>query len=221
MIRTVLHSQKGERSPNNEDAALVLSVQNIAVVADGVGGGPAGEEASRWALCSIERYLKSRDITENEILSAIKLANSSVREKAQSTHLQGMASTLVLAWVTANEVICFNVGDSRTYLLRQKKLVQLSNDHVAAVERQGRVKNFLTRAIGIADDPDTEITRSDWQKGDVLLLVSDGIYDKMPHEQLESICNQSQLSMYEKTSAMINLSLRNGGADDKTVIMVF
>jgi len=221
MIRTVLQSQKGERSPNNEDAALVLSAQNIVAVADGVGGGPAGEDASRWALCNIERYLSSRVITENEILSAIKIANSSVIEKAQNTPLQGMASTLVLAWIKTNEVICFNVGDSRMYLLRQQKLVQLSNDHVAAVARQGRIKNFVTRAIGIADDPDAEITRSDWQEGDVLLLMSDGIYDKLPHEQLESICNQSQLSMYEKTSAMINLSLRNGSADDKTVIMVF
>lgn len=221
MIRAVLQSQKGERSPNNEDAALVLMVESIVAVADGVGGGPAGEDASRWTLSSIECYLKSKDITENEILSAIKIANSNVREKAQNTPLQGMASTLVLVWITANEVICFNVGDSRTYLLRQKKLLQLSNDHVAVVEKQGRIKNFVTRAIGIADDPDAEITRSDWKEGDVLLLMSDGIYDKLSHEQMESICNQPQLSMYEKTSAMINLSLRNGSVDDKTVIMVF
>lgn len=221
MFKSVVHSQQGQRSPNNEDASLALTSAGIFAVADGVGGGPAGDQASKLALQTIDSYLSTGKVTQNKITSAIIAANSSVIELAKNTRLQGMASTLSLAWIEANKVLCFNVGDSRIYHWNQQGLKQLTNDHVTEIEKQGRLKTYVTKAIGIADNPGTEITLADWNEGDMLLLMSDGISDKLPKQDLEEICKHNNYSMVDKANTMIELATLNGSTDDKTIIIVF
>lgn len=221
MLKTVVHSQQGQRSPNNEDASLALTSAGIFAVADGVGGGPAGDQASKLTLQTIDNYLSAGEVSQNMITSAIIAANSRVIELANNTRLQGMASTLSLAWIEANQVVCFNVGDSRIYHWNQQQLSQLTNDHVTEIEKQGRLKTYVTKAIGIADNPGTEITLADWEKGDMLLLMSDGISDKLPEHDLEEICKHTQYSMFDKANMMIKHAALNGSTDDKTIIIVF
>lgn len=221
MFKTITQSRRGKRSACNQDACLALTYEGIFAVADGVGGGPAGDKASKLALNAIDKHLSSRAITTKGILAAINHANAEVLELANNTDLQGMATTLCLAWVEENRLNCFNIGDSRTYRWRQQRLIQLSNDHVATVEKEGRSKSYITKAIGIDEDPGTEITQTDWQKGDVLLIMSDGVSDKLLHHELEEIFNQPRYSMVDKAKNMIEHADLNGSTDDKTIVIAF
>lgn len=221
MLKTVSQSQQGQRSANNEDASLVLASIGVFAIADGVGGGPAGDQASKLTLQTIGDYLNSNKTTRHDILSAIMAANSNVFTLAKDTNLQGMASTLSLAWIEANTLTCFNIGDSRVYHWRQQQLTQLTTDHVTQIEKQGRLKTYVTKAIGISNNPGTEVTQTDWQKGDILLLMTDGISDKLSNEELENIVHNQKCSMVDKASMMVEHASLHGSTDDKTVIIVF
>lgn len=221
MLKAISQSKQGQRSNNNEDASLAFTSAGIFAVADGVGGNPAGDQASKLTMNAISKGLSSDQVTQDSIISAICAANSNVMEYAKASRLNGMATTLTLAWVTENKVTCFNLGDSRIYHFRDDKLIQLTNDHIIKKQKNGRLKNYVTRAIGLSVDPGIELTEFHWQKGDILLLMSDGISDKLSDQRLGEICNNNQLTMFDKANHMIEEASLNGSTDDKTIIIVF
>ncbi len=131
-------SDKGLMRSNNEDACFVLLPDKVYVVADGVGGGNAGEIASRTAVSEIANYIVSHPLAEkdnkyaivNYLQDCLDKANRKIYELSHTyEENSGMATTVVIVYAAAGKAYITNVGDSRAYLYRSGQLAQLTEDH--------------------------------------------------------------------------------------------
>src|SRR5690349_2485831 len=128
-LEAASRSETGRRS-NNEDA--VFSSPRIAAVADGVGGHAAGEVASQWAIEALNQLAKRRlnAPLEMEIAEAVAWGNQTIGFIAECRpELAGMSTTLTAIGLGDDDTfVIANIGDSRTYLLRDGALSQLTRD---------------------------------------------------------------------------------------------
>lgn len=233
-------SDKGKTRANNEDACYVFLKDKVYVVCDGVGGGNAGEIASRTAVNEIANYIVANDLDKaeskyaivNYFQGALDSANRVIFEKAkQFEENKGMATTAALLYVKDAHVYIANVGDSRVYLLRNKNITQLTEDHtyVNTLLKAGiiseeqalrdRRKNVITRALGADKTVDPDFFQLDIKKDDVFIICTDGLYDEVSEEKMVSIVGRSN-DMSESCQKLIDEANKNGGRDNITVICV-
>lgn len=216
---TVAFSQKGNKSEVNEDACLSFPHLGLFVVADGVGGGPSGDLASRMVVNTVYETFRDGAVSEDAVVQSMCKANERIHRAAQEQNLKGMASTVVAGWQFGSRLICFNVGDCRLYRLRNGEMVQLSRDHTRAIQKAPNVlKQVVTNAVGIKPNLQVDVSHHDCQKGDLLLLMTDGISDLLDEEAILRVV-LSSLSLAEKARALVAESEQRGGQDDKTVIL--
>lgn len=221
-MKSVVWSAQGKHSEQNEDACFARPDKGLFAVADGVGGGPAGELASRRTIEILSERLDQVDLHQPSILEAIAHANSAVKAFSVEAGHEGMACTLALAWVSNGSLSCFHIGDSRIYRLRDQQLEQLTQDHSTLILKSGdRLKSVITRAIGIKESVEAEVNTSNWLRSDVLLLMSDGISDKLSNDDILKVMTDTSLSMADKARRLTWESEMRGGADDKTVVLAF
>ena len=186
------------RSPDkptpNEDAAAVIPVANgslVLAVADGVGGTPAGREASNLAVSTLARVLAALPPDTAQlrpaILDALEEANRAVLDLGR-----GAATTLVVATVDSQGMRCYHVGDSELLLVGQRgRIKQRVVPHSPtgfAVEAglldedeaiQHEQRHVLFNVIG-SPDMRVEIgAASKVAPRDTLLLASDGLFDNL------------------------------------------
>lgn len=220
-MKTITISKQGTRSEFNEDASLVLPAQGVFLVSDGVGGGPSGHEASRQTVEAMYDKLSGTEVSESKIVESIQAANNSVFDSAQNSEHKGMACTLTLLWKDEKEIRCFNIGDSRIYRVREGRIARLTTDQVKRVKRNNKIKALVTNAIGIKQKVVADISQWDWQDGDLVMLMSDGISDVVSDEEMCQLVSSSGLSMLDKANALIDASIKNGSQDDKTLVFAF
>ena len=184
----------GRKREVNQDYVYVTDkpvghVPNLFVVADGMGGHKAGDFASKYAVQVLEEHVRNHSGMGPELIitDAVREANRKIVEKAkQDTGLEGMGTTLVVATIIEHTLYFANVGDSRLYLIRDE-IKQLSKDHslVEEMVRLGGIneeeakhhpdKNIITRAIGAKDDVEVDFFEYRLQKGDIILMCTDGL----------------------------------------------
>jgi len=226
----------GRCRQNNEDSLTLNEQQSFYVVADGVGGQPAGEVASRFVVERlsdiINRNPGSVELEAGEILdAAIREVNRSLlSESANNPAWKGMSTTIVTAWCRNNEVNIANVGDSRAYLVREQLIEQLSEDHTVLAEQQreglvgkdssSRMAHVLTRCLGLESDVEVSISSLPMQDGDRILLCSDGLTDSLSEEVIRSVV-LSSTNPGEACRMLVELANRNGGRDNITVVLIF
>ncbi len=224
---------------NNEDTGLIRAATDstgmeytLALVADGVGGAPAGEVASQITVDTIARLFDphARDNPEASLAWAIRQANRAVYERAEGDpFLHGMCTTITAAVVIGATAYFGQVGDSRAYLKRGKELRQITEDHSYVNElakkgiidrEQARVhpnRNIITRVIGTSPTVQADIYRIDLQKNDILLLCSDGLSDMAPDDAILAVLAASDFS--EAGDRLIKLAKDYGGNDNITVAL--
>lgn len=221
MLQTVTFSQKGTKSDLNEDAYLSLPTRGLFAVADGVGGGPSGEFASRAVVKTLYDSFRDQDVSQSAVVDSMQRANTLVYEAAQSSDRKGMASTVVVGWKSGNQFCCFNVGDSRIYRFREGLVEQLTRDQTKQIQKAPNVfKHVVTNAVGVRPALQIEVTRHDCVSGDLLLLMSDGVSDLLDNDAISRIILSKQNSLVDKARALVSESEQRGGQDDKTVVMV-
>ena len=219
-MQTVTFSQKGSKSDTNEDACLSLPSRGLLVVADGVGGGPSGDFASRAVVNTLYDIFRDREVSQEAVVDSIQRANDFIYQSAQSMDRKGMASTVVVGWRSGSRVSCFNVGDSRIYHVRDGKIKQLTRDHTRQVQKAPNViKQMVTNAVGIKPALQVEVSHHECSPGDLLLLMTDGISDLLDQDSIVGIVSSPQYSLAEKARALVAESERRGGQDDKSVIL--
>ena len=191
------------RSENQD--SIHINVDRIAFcVADGMGGGQGGAEASEIAKnCFIEALANESHYPAciKKVYEAMLTANSEIRRVAKSKGYSHMASTFVAFLVNAmtGEGVIGYVGDSRAYLYRDGALKQLTRDHTLATElaqrtaeiggnvaKLERFSHILTRALGTENDVFPEWRKADVKEGDWFLLCSDGLYNMMDSSSIAS-----------------------------------
>ena len=207
-------------------------LQNLFVVADGMGGHQAGDYASK---CTVEVMIKEIAKSEGEdiervLVKAIKAANREIiKEASGDEHLKGMGTTVVAATVKEQMLYFANVGDSRLYLINDK-IRQLSKDHslVEEMVRLGGIKaeearnhpdkNIITRAIGVKEDVEPDIYEYRLKKGDMILMCTDGLSNMVEDEDMFNIVKGSR-DVVEAVQMLIEKANSNGGRDNIGVIV--
>ena len=231
-------SDKGLRRSNNEDACFVLLPDKVYVVADGVGGGNAGEIASRTAVNVIANYVVEHPIADmtnkyaivNYLQSCLDEANSKIFRMANTYEENtGMATTAVIVYAASGKVYITNVGDSRVYLYRGGQLVQLTEDHTyvntlvkAGIlsKEQAEVderKNVITKALGAESTVEPDFFQIEMMTDDIFLICTDGLYDEVENPEIIQVLSKNQ-SMSDVCTELINRANKNGGRDNITII---
>ena len=202
-----------------DDFYDVKTIDNltIAVVCDGVGSAAEGAEAAKRTTEHLITNFKNRPISW-DIPKAIKLfiesINSILYEESMVNYERvELVTTLTIVVIEGNKLYGANVGDSRVYLYRDKKLNQLSNDH--AMEEAG-YENVLTQAIGINNIVSPYFFENIIQKDDKILLCSDGLYSIMSEDRLEKGINTGANALVKKASSLTQDNL----PDDTTAVIV-
>ncbi len=231
-------SDKGKKRFNNEDACFVMLHNRLYVVADGVGGSNAGEVASRMAVTETANYFIDHSIEEcgndDEINAyfedCVKHVNNTIYHKSQkNTENRGMATTLVFAYANKGSVYIANIGDSRAYLYRNKKLIQVTEDHTyvnelvqaGLISKTGaenhKEKHKITRAVGAEEEVKADMFKVDVQLGDKILICTDGLYGEVNEKSIGKILDKDK-TMSETCEELVNQANINGGHDNITVI---
>ncbi len=229
----------GSVRPSNEDTCKYSADHGVYVVCDGMGGAAAGEIASSMAAEEMLRQLGSRGeidsgavLLEEAIEEAIRSANEAIHSRAESDfHLNGMGTTLVGLVTEGRRVLVFNVGDSRCYRLRKRKLEQISRDHSLVEEqvRMGRMtpkealrsplRNVITRALGTQPSVEPDIFELKAEAGDIFLLCSDGLTGEVPDPQIEALL-AADLPLEKICATLVAAANLAGGHDNITCVLV-
>ena len=234
-------SDRGRKRPSNEDAFGFSVEHGVFLVCDGMGGAAAGEIASSLAVDEMLRLLDHRHSGENghkaEAMpqlaeEAIAAANEVIFSRSQRNYkLSGMGTTLVGLLVDESRVWVLNVGDSRCYRLRNRRLEQITLDHSLVEEqvRLGRMtrsealrsplRNVITRALGTQSRVTPDIFELEPEPGDLFLLCSDGLTRELTDSLIESLLG-ADLTLDASCARLVEAAKKAGGHDNITCILV-
>ena len=238
MLKTFSITDIGKKRKLNQDYVFssdtrIGNLSNVFIVADGMGGHNAGDYASRFTVDTmVEEIEKSFEQSPVKILeNAIKTANRKLREKAaEDPNLFGMGTTVVAATVLGRYLQVANVGDSRLYVINDK-ITQITRDHslVEEMVRMGGIdretarihldKNIITRAIGATETVDIDFFNVELNRGDIVLMCSDGLTNMLEDEEIRMIVS-GQRDIIEKAQKLVDHANSNGGKDNIAVILI-
>lgn len=252
-------SNAGTKKHANEDNYLMNGVMNAAskltsesawkplrrkafayaAVLDGMGGGEGGQLASLLAAGELKTTLEKIDnpvmeeVADRVVYQGFLNANGRIVEERKKRSILGTTATVIC--IQGQKAKVYHLGDSRAYLLREGKLMQLTKDQTlaqlkidAGIYNPGDVqiekdKNLLTEYVG-ADETMISIRplESNWlvlKPGDKILLCSDGLYHMCPDEQIKDIL-QVQAGCKELAERLVYKALEKGGTDNITCLVL-
>jgi len=257
-VHTAALTHPGMRGKNNEDRYAVSAFWNgsdftkpsiLAVVADGIGGHRAGEVAAEIVVNTIRQHVA--DSTGEDPLAILQAgftkANQTVFARANKNIDQmGMGSTCVCAWIIDDQLFAASVGDSRLYLLRGKRILQLTTDHTWIQEaiqlkiitpegaRNHPNAHVIRRYLGsksytqpdfrlrlLPNESDEESQAHQGMRllpGDKILLCSDGLTDLVAAHEIRHTLNTFERQ--KALSQLVGLANQRGGHDNITAVLL-
>lgn len=223
-------------TPGSQRVALLM------MVADGVGGGHRGEEASRLALEGVTRYVTrcmacyygAASSEDTEFYTALQEVarqchEELVRRGEEDPDYRGMATTLTLYLGHWPRAFLLQVGDSRCYLLRGDELTQISRDQTMAQElidmgvmkpadtAGTRFERTLSSSIG-GQQTAPVVSKFDLTWDTVVLLCSDGLTRLVPDERIRERL-RTMTSSRQVCEALLEDALEAGGSDNITIVV--
>lgn len=223
----------------NQDAYAVDCDHGLFMVADGMGGHAAGEKASQTAVAIIASKLTNGAVSnaegslEDVMQDAIQEANREIiAASMDDASMRGMGTTATVLLAREGHLYVGHVGDSRAYLIRNRRIDQITEDHsiVAQLVRARAItpqeaarhpyRNVITRCLGMQADVEADTQQRDLRPGDRLLICSDGLSGLVSDDEMlqhvlsgedpQAICQE-----------LVNLALERGGSDNITVVLIF
>jgi len=249
------------RSEPNEDSTLVLQLQRVHesiaapagvfIVADGMGGHDNGQGASRMTIAMIaERMVRELftpalaaeknateipELDEDGLVAllqgSVEDANTALCQKNQHDKTD-MGSTITGFMIVGDHAYILNVGDSRTYMLREGTLHQLTNDHslVGQLVAGGLIepddvythpqRSQIYRSLGDKLSVQIDIFKQQVYPGDILLSCSDGLWEMVRNPQIAEILSSAP-DPQATCSQLIEAANTNGGEDNVSAVVVF
>ncbi len=195
----------------------VLEDITVAVVCDGVGSAEMGAEAAKRTCNFLVNSLKNRPKSwamEKAIKHFIENINHVLYKESMADYeREELVTTLTLVVVEGDRLYGANVGDSRIYLLRDKVMTQLSDDH--AMDEEG-MENVLTAAIGLQENVEPYYFENNLQAKDRILLCSDGLYNELSEKEIQESMQVNASFMVKKASKKVADNL----PDDTTAVLL-
>lgn len=240
----------GMRRASNEDAFVLVDLdapstaiscagerleirgkRMLLALSDGMGGAAAGEVASSLALGTLVRELheSGNERMDRALEAAVHVANARVLEAASNAERHGMGATLTAVVIVEGIAWIAEVGDSRAYLLRDRKLHQLTRDqsYVQMLVDMGAIseaeakdspkKNVILQAVGTTPELRVALGALSLRRGDRLLLCSDGLTNEVDDQELAELLSRNAPDVAcEHAIARAN---QHGGRDNVTAIV--
>jgi serine/threonine protein phosphatase PrpC len=220
-------SHPGRRRRRNEDAWVCHPP--LFAVADGMGGARGGEIASRVAATALGESVDGSG--EARVVALIQEANRQVYERArEDSDAWGMGTTITVALFENGIVSIGHVGDSRAYLIRDRNVDQLTEDHslVAELVRSGRLspeeaeshpqRSVITRVLGTDPDVDVDSFSVEAKAGDLFLICSDGLTSMVGDEEILDVIEPRRADLDAAAKELVAAANRSGGEDNITVV---
>ena len=211
----------------------------LCVVCDGMGGAKSGNIASTLAIDVFVQEVKrswnssmTRTTIDQVLKGAVKLANFTVYDQAaQFEDFTGMGTTLAAVLVSGKNVSVVNVGDSRVYHVSENGISQITKDHslVQMMVERGELtpelartypgKNFITRAIGTDTVVECDLFHTVLDRGDCLLLCSDGLSNMMDDQEIlfEVVHGVNKQQCCQR---LLDIAKSRGAPDNVTSILI-
>ncbi|EYF02528.1 PP2C family protein-serine/threonine phosphatase [Chondromyces apiculatus] len=229
----------------NDDSFAALPELGLFMVADGIGGRPGGDIASRMAVDTVRTCFEEDDPDETwpyaieptqereqlQFIHAVRTANNAIFERAVRTPtLRGMGTTFTGVYVRGERAFVAHVGDTRGYRLRRGQLDLLTDDHsvLGEARRYGvllddsvddRLAGILMRSVGTERRVDVDTRVEVLDPGDVLLLCSDGLWEPVDEADLRATL-ASDDTPDDMVTRLIHHALERGTTDNVTCVVV-
>lgn len=223
----------GQREENQD---RLLAVPPVFAVADGMGGHAAGAEAAQKAVDCLSATIGKPALTVEALQEAIRQADASIRALGEADpSMVGAGTTIAgVALVQDGEELCwavFHIGDSRVYAWTPDSWEQVTVDHslVQVLIESGHVapenaamhpqRNIVTRALGVGDGGDADVTILSVDVGRKFLICSDGLSNEVSDERLESSLSRDS-SPDDVARQLVAEAVANGGRDNIAAVIV-
>lgn len=226
----------------NEDTIFVSDkpvgrLENLYIVADGMGGHKAGQVASSTANEAFLAYLnKYQPDTAEEpldmLIGGINMANEAVYSLALSYEEYGnMGTTMIAATISGSNMYIAHVGDSRLYRISDGAIEQITNDHslVAEMVRTGQIteaearrhpqRNCITKAVGTDPFVVSDGIILKLKQGDTILMCTDGLSTMLEDSMILEMAS-AQGSPMERAERLVDEANARGGNDNISVIII-
>ncbi|MCW8963478.1 MAG: protein phosphatase 2C domain-containing protein [Gammaproteobacteria bacterium] len=226
---------------NNEDSWYADTGNGLFIVADGMGGHHGGEVASGLIVEHLPELIKdfppapdvelTLESTESLKSALVELNSLIYLQGLAQPGRQGMGATAVVLLVHKDKAIVGHVGDSRLYILRDRKLVRITHDHsitqylvdlgeiqeseAANHAASGQISQYL----GMKEDPVPDMVLLSLEKDDRLLMCSDGLNGMLDDQQITEITS-GQPTPRDACEALVKAAKYAGGKDNITTIVV-
>lgn len=229
------------RKENQDSSAYsIISSDCVwAVVCDGMGGANGGKTASASAVSFISERIGNeyKEDMDDEALSAMLTtavddANLMLYKMAMEDYdLAGMGTTCDLVFIRGNIAHVVHVGDSRTYSIRDGRILQITEDHslVQEMVRRGELtpdqamnhpnKNLITRALGTTHDVRIDYIEAEFSQGDTILICSDGLSNYVSKADMVRTVQENEGELMIDT--LVEIAKRHGGNDNITVTVIY
>jgi len=236
-MKAAFKTDTGRKHAVNEDAVLVDLDRGIFILADGMGGCKGGGIASDIAVRAAYDRLKERKPAAQDtktlsavLAGALDQAHRAIVEEAHcDPTLQGMGTTLLIMALQGNDALVCHVGDSRAYLVRDNA-VALTVDHSFEnyLADNIMIREFfflkrariLTQAVGASREISGETVEFKLDKGDTVLLCSDGLTDMISDGLIGEIVTLYRDDLQAAADGLVEAANRMGGKDNISVILV-
>lgn len=222
----------GRRRETNQDA--FFAEYPLFIVADGMGGHAGGEIASRSTVTRLEALVADGTVGRGSIEGALALAVGDIADHPETTD-EGTGTTLTGVFLEFGDGdphwVALNIGDSRVYLLRDDRLVQVTTDHSVVQEliESGKISpeeaeghpysNVITRAVGASELTAPDYVSLDVRPGDRFVICSDGLTKELTDYGIQHFLRENA-DPGSAVDAMLAAALENGGRDNVTLVVL-
>lgn len=233
-LEMAMATDVGRVRRRNEDEVRILPEAGAAVLADGMGGHQAGDQASRVAVEVVcVEINKHQRVDEQSMTAWIEAANQAIRTLAGANPAyRGMGATIVVAVCRDERLLFGHAGDSRLYRLSDGALRQLTEDHTLVQQyiNEGMIssvegktwagRGLLIKGLGIEDTAKPAFGQSSLHGGQTYLLCSDGLTDPVTDDQIKEVLSDPRFSAEDAANELVALANAHGGPDNVSVAVI-
>jgi PPM family protein phosphatase len=212
---------------------LTASYGHLFGVADGMGGYAQGSVASSLALVTLfEAVYSSNGLSiPQKMKQAVQNANLNIYQKARELGVGRMGTTLTAGLLKDNILHIAHVGDSRAYLIREKKSTCLTKDHTRVGElvrmkvlapekvRTHNQRSVLNKCLGLDLFVQPDVFEVPVQDGDILIFCSDGVWSVIDDNEFGMLATKAE-SAEQLNRTIIDLAMKRESDDNVSVVTI-
>jgi serine/threonine protein phosphatase PrpC len=223
------HSAAGRKERNDDSYGVLvpqpplLETKGIAMaIADGMSSSAAAKAASETCVKSfLEDYYATHPSwsVKTSVARVLTAVNRWLYSQSETQYLsdRGMVSTFSGLVLKSSSAHVFHAGDSRIYLLRDGAIEQLTRDHRVRISRE---QEHLSRAFGIAPDPEVDYRLVAVEAGDIFIFTTDGVHDHLRDTQMANILRGAADDLDGAAQRIVAAAHANGSPDNLTCQIV-